>query len=185
MSCQRSLEPVYLRWKSMEKGEGVYVRSAPGTIRLTQDDRLARRVMTRTRVARGHPAASSRYRAQAVSHRWNPESAGGTIRLLKLSIRYRKFPLELSNHSLSRHRRPSAPPAYRPRRSLETTMSSPKPSGRDSHLPKVIGTSKRKTIPASKVGVTLAVSDEARKEIERMREKAIKAAQQDREFSWR
>ena len=40
VSCQRSPEPVYLQWKGMEKTEGgdFYVRSGPGTVRLTEDD---------------------------------------------------------------------------------------------------------------------------------------------------
>ena len=37
VSCQRSPEPVYLRWKGVENApEGdFYVRSGPGTVRLT------------------------------------------------------------------------------------------------------------------------------------------------------
>ena len=40
VSCQRSPEPVYLRWKGLEKGEGgdLYVRSGPGTVRLSNED---------------------------------------------------------------------------------------------------------------------------------------------------
>ena len=40
VSCQRSSEPVYLQWKGLEKAEGgdFYVRSGPGTVRLTEDD---------------------------------------------------------------------------------------------------------------------------------------------------
>ncbi len=40
VSCQRSPEPVYLRWKSLEKaGKGdLYVRSGPGTVRLSEND---------------------------------------------------------------------------------------------------------------------------------------------------
>ena len=40
VSCQRSPEPVYLQWKGMEKAESgdFYVRSGPGTVRLTEDD---------------------------------------------------------------------------------------------------------------------------------------------------
>ncbi len=40
VSCQRSPEPVYLRWKGMEKRErgDFFVRSGPGTIRLTEED---------------------------------------------------------------------------------------------------------------------------------------------------
>ena len=40
VSCQRSPEPVYLRWKGLEKAEGgdLYVRSGPGTVRLGEED---------------------------------------------------------------------------------------------------------------------------------------------------
>ena len=40
VSCQRSPEPVYLRWEGMEKAVGgdLYVRSGPGTVRLAQED---------------------------------------------------------------------------------------------------------------------------------------------------
>ena len=40
VSCQRSPEPVYLRWKGLQKAEGgdLYVRSGPGTVRLGEDD---------------------------------------------------------------------------------------------------------------------------------------------------
>ena len=40
VSCQRSPEPVYLRWKGIEKtDDGVlYVRTGPGTVRLGQED---------------------------------------------------------------------------------------------------------------------------------------------------
>ena len=40
VSCQRSPEPVYLRWKGVEKAaEGdLYVRSGPGTVRLGEED---------------------------------------------------------------------------------------------------------------------------------------------------
>ena len=48
MSCQRSPEPVYLRWKGLEKAaEGdFYVRSGPGTVRLAGAD-VAQYVGTR------------------------------------------------------------------------------------------------------------------------------------------
>ena len=45
--------------------------------------------------------------------------------------------------------------------------------------------SKRKTIPASEVGVSLTVSDKALKEVERLQEETIKAAQEVHKFSWR
>ena len=40
VSCQRSPEPVYLRWKGIEKtvGGDLYVRSGPGTVRLGKED---------------------------------------------------------------------------------------------------------------------------------------------------
>ncbi len=40
VSCQRSPEPVYLRWKGVEKSEmgDLYVRSGPGSIRLGPED---------------------------------------------------------------------------------------------------------------------------------------------------
>ena len=40
VSCQRSPEPVYLRWKGLEKADDgdLYVRSGPGTVRLGKED---------------------------------------------------------------------------------------------------------------------------------------------------
>ncbi len=42
VSCQRSPEPVYLRWKGLEKAKAtegdLYVRSGPGTVRLDAVD---------------------------------------------------------------------------------------------------------------------------------------------------
>ena len=40
VSCQRSPEPVYLRWKGLEKTEAgdLYVRTGPGTVRLGEED---------------------------------------------------------------------------------------------------------------------------------------------------
>ena len=40
VSCKRGTEPVYLRWKGLEKREGgdFYVRSGPGTIRLAEEE---------------------------------------------------------------------------------------------------------------------------------------------------
>lgn len=43
----------------------------------------------------------------------------------------------------------------------------------------------RATLPASDVGVTLKISDKALKELDRIQEKTIKAAQEDQKFSWR
>ena len=45
--------------------------------------------------------------------------------------------------------------------------------------------STRTTILASKVGVTLTISDKALKELDQIREETIKAAQEDQKFSWR
>ena len=44
---------------------------------------------------------------------------------------------------------------------------------------------KRKTIPASKVGLSLTISDKALKEFDRIQEETIKAAEKDQNFSWR
>ena len=40
VSCQRSPEPVFLRWKGVEAAEteGFFVRSGPGTVRLSEED---------------------------------------------------------------------------------------------------------------------------------------------------
>ena len=48
VSCQRSPEPVYLRWKGMEKTDGgdLYVRTGPGSVRLGEED-AAKYVATR------------------------------------------------------------------------------------------------------------------------------------------
>ena len=45
--------------------------------------------------------------------------------------------------------------------------------------------SRRKTIPASEVGFTLTISEKAMKEIDRIEEEAIKAAQEDQKFAFR
>ena len=45
--------------------------------------------------------------------------------------------------------------------------------------------SKRPTIPARQVGVTLTISDKARKELDKLQEEAVKALQEDQKFSWR
>ena len=44
---------------------------------------------------------------------------------------------------------------------------------------------KRKTIPASDVGVSLTISDKALKEVDRLQEETIKAAEEAQKFSWR
>ena len=45
--------------------------------------------------------------------------------------------------------------------------------------------STRLTIPASEVGVSLTISDEALKEVQRLQDETIKAAQKVHKFSWR
>ena len=45
--------------------------------------------------------------------------------------------------------------------------------------------SRRTTIPASEVGVTLTISDEALKELDRIQEETMKAAKEGQKFSWR
>ena len=59
------------------------------------------------------------------------------------------------------------------------TRDSATPSRETTESPK--GT----TISARDVGVTLKVSDKALKELDRIQEEAIKAAQEDPKFSWR
>ena len=43
---------------------------------------------------------------------------------------------------------------------------------------------KRKTIPASKVGLSLTISDKALKEFDQIQEETIKGAEKDQNFSW-
>ena len=45
--------------------------------------------------------------------------------------------------------------------------------------------SKRMTIPAREVGVTLTISDKALEKLDRIQEETIKAAQEGQKFSWR
>ena len=44
---------------------------------------------------------------------------------------------------------------------------------------------KRTTIPASEVGVSLTISEKALQELDQIQERTIKAAQEDQKFSWR
>ncbi len=44
---------------------------------------------------------------------------------------------------------------------------------------------KPKTVPASKVGLSLTISDKALKDFDRKQEETIKAAENDQKFSWR
>ena len=57
----------------------------------------------------------------------------------------------------------------------------------DSDMPsdKAFKRSERATFPASDIGVTLRVSDEALEEFDRIQDERIKAAQEDQKFSWR
>lgn len=48
----------------------------------------------------------------------------------------------------------------------------------------IVRLSRRKTIPASEVGVTLTISDEARAELDRIQEETNKAAQEGQKFYW-
>ena len=43
----------------------------------------------------------------------------------------------------------------------------------------------RKTIPASEVGLSLTLSEEALKEFDRIQEETIRAAEESHKFSWR
>ena len=49
----------------------------------------------------------------------------------------------------------------------------------------IVRVSRRKTIPASEVGVTLTINDKARAELDRIQEETIKAAQEGQKFYWR
>lgn len=44
---------------------------------------------------------------------------------------------------------------------------------------------KPKTVPASKVGLSLTISDKALKDFDRKQEETINAAESDQKFSWR
>ena len=59
------------------------------------------------------------------------------------------------------------------------TPRDPAPSQDTAHV------SKRTTIPASDVGVTLTISNRALEELDRIQEETIKAAQEGQKFSWR
>ena len=59
------------------------------------------------------------------------------------------------------------------------TPRDPAPSQDAAHV------SKRTTIPASDVGVTLTISNKALEELDRIQEETIKAAQEGQKFSWR
>ena len=59
------------------------------------------------------------------------------------------------------------------------TPRDPAPSQDTTHV------SKRTTIPASDVGVTLTISNKALEELDRIQEETIKAAQEGQKFAWR
>lgn len=62
------------------------------------------------------------------------------------------------------------------------------PSGRtrdSDRARETVERSTRRTIAASEVGVTLRISDQALKELDKIQEETIKAAQEDQKFSWR
>ena len=59
------------------------------------------------------------------------------------------------------------------------TLRGPDPSKQSAKV------SKRTTIPASDVGVTLTISDKALREIDRIQEESIEAAKEGQKFSWR
>ena len=52
-------------------------------------------------------------------------------------------------------------------------------------IPDDVQATKRKTIPASEVGLSLTLGDEALKEFDRIQEQNIKAAEKSQNFSWR
>lgn len=49
----------------------------------------------------------------------------------------------------------------------------------------VVRTQKRTTLPASDVGVTLKISEQTLAKLDRIRDEAIKAAQESRNLLWR
>ena len=51
--------------------------------------------------------------------------------------------------------------------------------------PKTDQPAERKTIAASKVGLSLTISDKALKEFDRIQEETIRAVEKDQKFSWR
>ena len=53
------------------------------------------------------------------------------------------------------------------------------------HRPETGQALERKTIPASEVGLSLSLSDEALEEFDRIQEETIRAAEKDQNFSWR
>ena len=64
-------------------------------------------------------------------------------------------------------------------------MNSPQSHERNQRSSKTASASRRETISAREVGVTLTISEKALKEIEQIKEERTKAAQQARDVVWR
>lgn len=64
-------------------------------------------------------------------------------------------------------------------------MAEDKTSNDSEHSPESIENDVQKIIPASAVGVSLAISASALKEIDRIQRENIKAAQESHKFAWR
>ena len=64
-------------------------------------------------------------------------------------------------------------------------MTSRKTPPKSSPPRKATDEAARATIPATDVGVTLKVSEEALKRLDQIQEQTVKAAQEDQKFSWR
>ena len=63
-------------------------------------------------------------------------------------------------------------------------MSTKPTDRRPDPTPKSGKASGPKTVPASKVGLSLTISDKALKDFDRIQEETIKAAEKDQKFSW-
>ena len=68
--------------------------------------------------------------------------------------------------------------------SEDFTMADKAPRSPDPTQP-VVRVSKKTTIPASAVGVTLTISEKALAELDRIQEETIQAEQEGRKFFWR
>ena len=64
-------------------------------------------------------------------------------------------------------------------------MATKRTDGSPDPTPDSGSATKPKTIPASKVGLSLTISDKALKDFDRIQEETIKAAEKDQKFSWR
>ena len=64
-------------------------------------------------------------------------------------------------------------------------MATKRTDHRPDPTPKSAKPSGPKTVPASRVGLSLTISDKALRDFDRKQEKTIKAAEQDQKFSWR